>query len=714
MGTLLLAYLRKAEVWRDVDEADDDEDDYSEPPVKNTFIHFDIGGGYSSEVPRCRTEPSLSPKAAPFRELESEEADTFPVKNTFIHFEAARHSGEVRRCRTEPAPQEPEDVSSKRELSPEPWPQDALPQEALPRAKPQALPHALPQALPHVLPQEALQQEAPPKETKPQGAKPQAQLQATPQVPPQAPPQAVNAAPWAPLAVKAALSSWAPHAAPSRELESEETDTIPLKNTFAHDEGARHSGEVRRYRTEPAPQELQDVPSKRELSPEPRPQNMLPQALPQAKPQALPQALPHALPRALPPALPHALPQALQQKAPPQEVPPQEAKPQEAESQTQPLALPQAPPHIPPQAADVAPWLWAMLAEEVTLSSWALQAEQVEPRRQGVDLPAAQKRLPPLLAQQGQPWCAGHGVGSVHRNAAGTAATWIVDGKRLQGKDTHLSKTMHFNVGMQRVELVVSLSPKPASEARGGASFMASSGLGCIRVKCNQLLEAPFPLRLELSGDVEPLGGALAFEVAHHDFASNPVVVLPGECDFRAAAKSGSLRNGRNLFAVTLVVASASGTSSEVLVGRHTIAPTLREAEADIAAGSPTAGSLAVLAALPACRLALRRADGVPLGLDVVWLEATAAGGDFLAVRGVLAEGAVEAFNRQCSGDPLRALAPGDGILSVNGCTSYYDMVQECHNQHMLVLTVARGACEWMLGRGAAWPTTCWAVASRI
>jgi hypothetical protein len=85
----------------------------------------------------------------------------------------------------------------------------------------------------------------------------------------------------------------------------------------------------------------------------------------------------------------------------------------------------------------------------------------------------------------------------------------------------------------------------------------------------------------------------------------------------------------------------------------------------------------------------LRKADGTDLGLNVSHMEHD----KVLRVEGVRAEGAVEAWNRQCEfGIPEKAVLPGDRIISVNGVV--YDpakMLEECRDRQLLKITIARG-----------------------
>lgn len=86
----------------------------------------------------------------------------------------------------------------------------------------------------------------------------------------------------------------------------------------------------------------------------------------------------------------------------------------------------------------------------------------------------------------------------------------------------------------------------------------------------------------------------------------------------------------------------------------------------------------------------LRKADGADLGLNVSHHEHD----QVLRVEGVRADGAVEAWNRQCAGSAAaeKAVISGDKIISVNNIA--YDpseMLKECRDKQLLKLTIVRG-----------------------
>lgn len=83
--------------------------------------------------------------------------------------------------------------------------------------------------------------------------------------------------------------------------------------------------------------------------------------------------------------------------------------------------------------------------------------------------------------------------------------------------------------------------------------------------------------------------------------------------------------------------------------------------------------------------LTLRRADTVPLGLDVVGED----GGGCLTVQSIRPGGAVEAWNRQCPGE-LREIQPGDRIVCINDHEDATAMREECLTKHLVKMTVVR------------------------
>jgi len=86
----------------------------------------------------------------------------------------------------------------------------------------------------------------------------------------------------------------------------------------------------------------------------------------------------------------------------------------------------------------------------------------------------------------------------------------------------------------------------------------------------------------------------------------------------------------------------------------------------------------------------LRLADDVGLGVD---LAPFVDGNQALVIQGVLQNGAMAAWNKQCydgTSKRLKSIWPGDAIVSVNGKTEQLDMLQECQTKMLLKLTAFR------------------------
>lgn len=84
--------------------------------------------------------------------------------------------------------------------------------------------------------------------------------------------------------------------------------------------------------------------------------------------------------------------------------------------------------------------------------------------------------------------------------------------------------------------------------------------------------------------------------------------------------------------------------------------------------------------------ITLRKADDTELGLNVRPVEKA------LLVEGILPDGAVEAFNRQCASSASRVVCVGDRITSVNSVANDPEkMLEESKSKQLLKLTLSRG-----------------------
>lgn len=88
---------------------------------------------------------------------------------------------------------------------------------------------------------------------------------------------------------------------------------------------------------------------------------------------------------------------------------------------------------------------------------------------------------------------------------------------------------------------------------------------------------------------------------------------------------------------------------------------------------------------VPTFTFVLRRADNVPLGLDV----RADPNETCLLVEGVRTGGAIEAWNKQCAGDK-REIRTGDKIIKVNAAEGAEAMRSECVHKHVLKIAVMR------------------------
>lgn len=91
----------------------------------------------------------------------------------------------------------------------------------------------------------------------------------------------------------------------------------------------------------------------------------------------------------------------------------------------------------------------------------------------------------------------------------------------------------------------------------------------------------------------------------------------------------------------------------------------------------------------PVFAMTLRRADNVPLGLEV----RGEFGEQHLVVDAVRPGGAVEAWNRQCAGES-REIRKGDRIIMINNATDADTMREECVTKYLLRMTVATSAID--------------------
>jgi len=87
--------------------------------------------------------------------------------------------------------------------------------------------------------------------------------------------------------------------------------------------------------------------------------------------------------------------------------------------------------------------------------------------------------------------------------------------------------------------------------------------------------------------------------------------------------------------------------------------------------------------------MTLRRADDVPVGLEL----SVSDDGQHLIVEAVRPGGAVDSWNRQCSGD-LRQIRQGDRLARINGVEGACAMLAQCRDKHLLKLFIERHVGE--------------------
>jgi len=120
--------------------------------------------------------------------------------------------------------------------------------------------------------------------------------------------------------------------------------------------------------------------------------------------------------------------------------------------------------------------------------------------------------------------------------------------------------------------------------------------------------------------------------------------------------------------------------------------PGLRPVSPDATETEAAPGATAALAAsstvpVDTFNLTLRRADNVPLGLE---LQPGIPGDGGQLVEAVHPGGAIEAWNRQCAGD-TREIRVGDRIVSINGHEDAESMWEDCRTKQLIRMTVLRG-----------------------
>jgi len=318
-----------------------------------------------------------------------------------------------------------------------------------------------------------------------------------------------------------------------------------------------------------------------------------------------------------------------------------------------------------------------------------------------------------------------------------TPPEWLVDGRKLKGRDTRVSTGMHALVGdgPGLEDFVVTIFPKPASNKRGGSSFKASDSVGRVQLKSKEPKDQEVSICITV--------GNFGTRCQKHNFARDPLMMFLGEWDFKAALDQMS---DRPTVAITLRLLPLENGAFLPGIGAANPQP---QSNLDAAIMDPAIAALSLMkptqqprempvserrqmvaqiraqllaennakahwTAQPAFQqpqeyppymchgvgesrsrlftVTIRRHDGVPLGLDVNRDQAD----QELVVGSVIPYGAAEAWNRVCFNGQdqtlnQKAIVPGDRIVGINGRLDCDGMLEECRNQQLLKIYIVRG-----------------------
>jgi hypothetical protein len=108
----------------------------------------------------------------------------------------------------------------------------------------------------------------------------------------------------------------------------------------------------------------------------------------------------------------------------------------------------------------------------------------------------------------------------------GANTSWLVDGRRLKGRDTRISSPLRPTVGKDQaiLDIVMTIFPLCKSTKRGGACFKAAEGVGHIQLKCNN------PIDKELSVCITV--GGHETRCQKHNFNDNALMQFIGDWNF--------------------------------------------------------------------------------------------------------------------------------------------------------------------------------------
>jgi len=316
-----------------------------------------------------------------------------------------------------------------------------------------------------------------------------------------------------------------------------------------------------------------------------------------------------------------------------------------------------------------------------------------------------------------------------------TPPEWLVDGRKLKGRDTRVSTSMHALVGdgPGLEDFVVTIFPKPASNKRGGSSFKASDSVGRVQLKSKEPKDQEVSICITV--------GNLGTRCQKHNFARDPLMMFLGEWDFKAALDQMSdrptvpitlrllpLENGHSLSGIGAANPQPQSNLDAAIMDPAIAAfslmkPTQQPREMPVSERRQMVAQIrahflaeenakAHYTAQPAFQqpqeyppymcvgesrsrlftVTIRRHDGVPLGLNVDRDQAV----QELVVGSIIPFGAAEAWNRVCFNGQdqtlnQKAIVPGDRIVGINGRLDCEGMLEECRNQQLLKIYIVRG-----------------------
>lgn len=315
-----------------------------------------------------------------------------------------------------------------------------------------------------------------------------------------------------------------------------------------------------------------------------------------------------------------------------------------AEAPPAPPCVPEAPPGLQGGAAAGEGGRWAELAEALRQDVDAKVAEKMEEM-------ARKGRAMLLQVQQREEEKAD--------NLAAEVAACMASQSVLEAENAHLKQVI-AGLASRLSMLGAAFGPGVSGPWHGLAASPASTAAATL---------TPSPAHQSASDFATPMEAAALPEVPAFPFAA----ARPGAAQLSLAE---ALCPQHADEAPPGLAPPHTGPTQLSLASSLTSGPA-REPAAAATAGQPHEFSFT-----------LRKADGTDLGLAVSQ-ECEA-----LLIESVRSGGAVEAWNRSCSGGPCpdRVVGHGDRIVGVNGVTQNPErMLEECEAKQLLRLTIRRG-----------------------